>query len=214
MSEATCRRNFMEIWSACKCVILPLKSHELDICRHISAADGHKQIKFLNHSEVKFVCACLLLFRTWVRHWSLCGKIWISHWPILNVQMPSHSQSLRQSLCGRVGEHPIACGDWLACQTTTSVCNNHIIRTAQILSSAFCAYVCSDVTRMAILNWGPFGRLDPRPCSLARWTRTLCIQRHIVLEGVMGINITPLVSMPCCSWRMWDFKTMSLKLAE
>ena len=24
MSEATCRRNFMEIWSACKCVILPL----------------------------------------------------------------------------------------------------------------------------------------------------------------------------------------------
>ena len=25
MSVVTCRRNFMEIWSACKCVILPLK---------------------------------------------------------------------------------------------------------------------------------------------------------------------------------------------
>ena len=26
MSEATCRRNFMEIWSTCKCVILPLNA--------------------------------------------------------------------------------------------------------------------------------------------------------------------------------------------
>ena len=46
MSEATCRRNFMEICSAYKCVILPLKSvsvvqklflakHDHNICQYI-----------------------------------------------------------------------------------------------------------------------------------------------------------------------------------
>ena len=132
----------------------------LDICRLISAADGDMQMHFLNQSEVKFVCARLLHFRTWVSHWSLLRKIWIFHRSIPNIQMPSHSQSLRQSLCGRVGEHQMACSDWLVCQIT-SVCNNSSTCTARILVRAFCAYECSVVARTAILNWGPVGRLTP-----------------------------------------------------
>ena len=115
---------------------LLLKPHMLDICRHISATDGDTQMQFLNHSEVKFECVRIPRFRTWVRHWSLHKKIWISHWPIPNVQPPSHNQSLRQLLCGCVGEHQIASGVWLVCQTT-SVCNNPIACTAQILARAF-----------------------------------------------------------------------------
>ena len=88
-------------------------------------------LRFLNHSEVKFVCVRLLCFRTWVRHWSLRRKIWISHQPIPNVQTSSHSQSLRQSLCWCIREHQIACGDWLVRQTT-SVCNSPITCTAWI----------------------------------------------------------------------------------
>ena len=107
------------------------------------------------------VCVCVCVYEcelpVSVREWGtdlyVAGKIWISHWPISNVQLPSHSQSLRQSICGRVGEHKIADGDWLVCQKT-SVCNNPIACTARILMArVFCAYVCPDVTRTVILNW-------------------------------------------------------------
>ena len=157
-------------------------TYALDICIHISAADGDMQMQFVNHSEVKFVCVRSLRLRTWIRHWSLFRKIWISHWPIPNVQLPSHSQSLRQSLCGHVGEHQIACGDWLVCQTTPVY--NIIPCTAQILARAFCAYICSDVTWTAILNWGPFGRWTPgRVClptepAFCTFSNTFSVRSH------------------------------------
>ena len=74
-------------------------------------------------------------------------------------------------------------GDWLVCQTT-SVSNNPI--TAQILIRAYLAYihVCSNVTRTAILNWGPFGRWTPgRVCLPAQpasctFSSTLCGRSH------------------------------------
>ena len=53
-------------------------------------------------------------------------------------------------------EHQMACGDLLVCQTT-SVCNNPIACTARIiLARAFCAYVCSDVIRTAMIELGNF----------------------------------------------------------
>ena len=83
-------------------------------------------MQLVNHSEVKFAGVWIPVS---VREWGTnlyVGKYGSSiDWPIPNVQSPSHSQSLRQSLCGRVGEHQIVCGDWLVCQTT-SVCNNSI----------------------------------------------------------------------------------------
>ena len=36
------------------------------------------------------------------------------------------------------------------------------MRLAQILSRPFIAYIFSDVTRTAILKWGPFGHWTPR----------------------------------------------------
>ena len=141
-------------------------------------------MQFVNNSEVKFECVRIPRFSKWVRHCSLRRKIWISHWPIPNVQPPSHSQSLCQSLCGRVGEHQIACGAWLVCQTT-SVCNNPITCMARILAHAFCAYTSSDVTRTAILNWWPFWRWTPGPVCLpaepafCAFGNTLCGRSHV-----------------------------------
>ena len=160
-----------------------LKPHTLHICRHISATDGNMQMQFVNHSEVKFVCLQIPCFRTWVKYWSLRRKIWISHWPIPNGQPPSHSQSLPQSLCGHVGEHQIACSDWLVCQTT-SVCNNPITCTARILALAFRACVCSDVTLTVISDWGPFGRWTPgcvrlpAKSTFCAFGNTLCGRSH------------------------------------
>ena len=134
------------------------------------------QMQVLSHSGV-----WLPHFRTWVRHWSLRRKIWISHWP--NVQPPSHSQSLRQFLCGCFGEHQIAGSDWLVCQTT-SVCNNPFTCTVWILARAFFAYICFDVTRTAILNLGPFGRWTPGRVRLPAepafcpFGNTLCGRSH------------------------------------
>ena len=162
-----------------------LKPNALDICRHISAAVGDTQIQFVNHSVVKFVCVRIPSVSTWVRRWYLHRKIWISHWPIPpipNVQPPSHIQSLRQSLCGRVGKHHMACGDWFVCQTT-SVCNNPI--TIMYGSNSG---LCISCVRTCMLRWNSDGHIelgtvwavDPRPCSLARWTafcafgNTLC----------------------------------------
>ena len=68
---------------------------------------------------------------------------------------------------------------WLVCQTT-SVCNNHNMCTAQILSRAFWAFVCSDVIQTAILNWGSFGRWNPghvrlpAESALFAFSNTLC----------------------------------------
>ena len=49
-------------------VIVMLKPHTLDICRHISATDCDTEMQFVTHSEVKFVCVRIPRFRTWVRH--------------------------------------------------------------------------------------------------------------------------------------------------
>ena len=169
--------------------------HALGICRLISVADGDTQMQFLNHSEVNFVCVRLPRFRTWVRHWSLRKKnkdVWLAHtqqsihWAIyyaVEISMVQ-MQSLRHSLCGRLGEHQIVCGDWLVCQTT-SPSNKPITCMARILACAFCAYVCSDITRTAISKWGPFGRWTPR-CSLAHWTSILLIRQHILWESPWG----------------------------
>ena len=107
----------------------------------------------------------------------------LSHWSIPNVQTPSHSQSQRQSLCGRVKEHQIACGDWFVCQRS-SVCNKPISCMARILARAFRSYVCSNETRAAILNWGPVGRWTPGRVrlpavpGLCAFGNTLCGRSH------------------------------------
>ena len=86
-------------------------------------------------------------------------------------------------------EHQKACGNWLVCQTT-SVCNNPITCTARILARAFRAYV-----RMLRCNsdgyfeLGTVWAMDPRPCSLARWIRILCIRQHIVWEESRGSTL-------------------------
>ena len=55
---------------------------------------------------------------------------------------------------------------------------------ARILAHAFCAYVCSDVIRTAILNWGPFGRWTPGRVrlpaepALCAFSNTLCGMSH------------------------------------
>ena len=111
------------------------------------------------------------------------NSIWISHWPIPNVQPPSHSQSLRQSLCGRVGSTK-----WRAviglCVKQPQNATTLFTCTALILARAFCAYVCSDVNRTAILNWGPIGqwtsgrvRLASEPAFCA-FGNALCGMSH------------------------------------
>ena len=97
------------------------------------------------------------------------GKIWflIGPYPAFSRHcMHMHSQSPYVNQNGNA-DACYVCGDWLVC----------------------CAYVCSDEIRMAILNqamdhWTPW--MDPRSCSLVRWTRILRIQQHIVWDESWG----------------------------
>ena len=120
-----------------------------------------------------------------------CGYL-IGQYPTFNRHRTANPYGVRQSLCGRVGEQQIVCGDWIVYQTT-SICSNSIACMAQILVRAFCAYVCSDETQTAILNWGPFwtpGRVRlPAEPAVCAFGNTLCGRSH-------GINLTPLVPMP------------------
>ena len=142
------------------------------------------QMQFVMHSEVKFVWVRIPRFRTWVRHWFLRRKISLAHTQRSTAIAQPNPYGVRQYLCGRVGEHQIACSDWLVCQTT-SLCNNPSTCMARILARAFCAYVCSDVTRTAILNWGPFGRWTPGRIRLpaepafCAFGNTLCGRSHV-----------------------------------
>ena len=105
-----------------------LKQHMLDICRHISAADGDTQMQFVNNSEVKFVCLRIPCFRTWVRHWSLCRKKYgylIGPYRTFNHHRTANPYA--NPYADASGSTKIACGDWLVCQTT-SVCNNPKLR--------------------------------------------------------------------------------------
>ena len=142
-----------------------------------SCAWGDTQMQclpFLHHSEVKFRSLANSPFP----YLNKALKIWISHWPIPNVQPPSHSQSL----CGRVGEHQRSRGDWLVSNNLCmhyAVCNNPLMCMPKILARAFCY---SD-DHMAL---GTVWAMDPRSCSLARWTRILRIRQYIVWEELWG----------------------------
>ena len=137
-------------------------------------------MKFLNHSKVKFVCVCVTPPFLYV------SKALISTWPLIG-QYPKFKRHHTANPCANpyapIGEHQIACGDWLVCQTT-SVCNNPFMCMAQILAHAFHAYVCADGTRTAILNWAPFRRWTPGRVRLptepafCAFGNTLCGRSH------------------------------------
>ena len=145
-------------------------------------SDGDTQIQFINYSEVKFVCVRIPRVSTRVRHVGKYGHL-IDPYRTFNRHRTANPI---QSLCGRVGEHHMACGGWLVCQTT-SVCNKPIYYMYGSNSSS-----CILCVRM--LRWNSDGHIelgtvwamDPKPCSLARWTRILRIRQHIVWDKSRG----------------------------
>ena len=59
---------------------------------------------------------------------------------------------------------------------------------------------------------------DPKPCSLARWTRSICIQQNCAWKGIKGISIMPQIynnntRLQCaccaCSWGTWLTRPLS-----
>ena len=60
---------------------------------------------------------------------------------------------------------------------------------ARILEWVFRAYVCSDITRMAILTLGTIWAMDHTLCLLARWTSILRIQQDILWQSPWGSRI-------------------------
>ena len=171
-----------------------LKSHVLEICRLILTADGNTQMQFLNHSEVRFLCVRLLCFPTWVWNWCLDVEkygYFIGPYPTFKFHRTANPYAIPMRTCRGA---PNTCSmRWLAC-VSNNLCMQQplLCEWLKFCLLHFCAYVCSDVIWTAILNWG---LLKPRPYPLARWTRIFHIQRHLVWEGVMRINITPLISM-------------------
>ena len=73
---------------------------------------------------------------------------------------------------------------WLACVSNNLCMQQPITCTARILARAFHAYVCSDVIRTAILNWGPSGRWTqscvrlPAEPAFCAFSNTLCGMSH------------------------------------
>ena len=158
------------------------------------------QMQFVNHSEVTFVCVPIPSFRTWVRHWSIRRKIWylIGPYPTFNHHRTTNPYANPYANASGSTKKRAVIG---LCVKLPLYATTHITCTARILAHAFCAYtckqLCSDVTRTAILNRGPFGGWTPgRPAVIA-----CSLNPHFVhsathcVGGVTGINIKPLVLM-------------------
>ena len=146
------------------------------MCRHISATDGDTQIQFVLSFRSEICVRANSPCSTWARHWSLRRKIWISHWPIQNVLPPSHSQSI----CGRVGSTK-----WCAviglCDKQPKYATTYYMHGSNSGSCISCVRMLRCISEGHI-ELGTVWAMNPRPCSLARWTRILRIRQHIVWD--------------------------------
>ena len=101
-------------------------------------------------------------------HEYLRRKNMVSHWPIPSIQPPLHSQSPYVNQNGNADAYYV-CSDWLVCCAGSTYAPLEI-RTA--------------ILNRAMDHWTPW--MDPRSCSLVRWTRILRIQQHIVWDESRG----------------------------
>ena len=138
------------------------------------------------------VCVRIPSFRTWVRHWSIRRKIWIYHWPI-----PTFNRHLTAK-SPYANPYADASGSTNK-RAVIGLCVKQPYYVHGSNSGSCISCIRMLRCKLRRLFWigdrlgdGPtelFLWMDPRPCSLARWTRILRIRQHIVWEESRGSTL-------------------------
>ena len=153
-----------------------VKSNALDICRLISAADGDRQMQFLNHSEVISLCVRLLCLCAWVWHWSLRRKYGylIGPYPTfkcenmdISLVHTQRSNAIAQPIPMQMRREAPNSVQWLACLS-----NN--------LSLYATTIHVQEYKHWGTLFYGQFEVLRKRILSRTRNGQTLLCEQHFV----------------------------------